>query len=307
MMTIHKIAHHCIQNQQDIQFYYTGTEQCAPGQAWGPGIKDSYKIFYVHSGTGMLRVQDTSFRVNKGHVFLLSPNVLSAYQADENDPWSFSWVAFDGGSVQEYLKQAGFTADYPIIRCDREQEIRQCFNLMFDANLHEYSKPLQMTSALYAFLALVLESARQEPSAFTSGTVKDQYIAQAIRFLKNSYTEEITIEDMARNLGLNRKYMTDLFKEAVGMPPQQYLGQLRINKACELLAETSLSVKEIAYSVGYRNQLHFSKMFRQSYGISPSEYRKIGNHTPLLSLNRNEVQLTKTDPRTPNLPPRAYC
>ncbi|MFC4099734.1 AraC family transcriptional regulator [Paenibacillus xanthanilyticus] len=276
-MTIHKIAHHKIQDQQDIQFHYTGTEQCAPGQSWGPGIKDSYKLFYIHSGTGLLRIRDTAFRIDKGHVFLLSPGVLSFYQTDEKDPWNFSWVAFDGAIVPDYLKQAGFTPDCPVIRCDREQEIRQCFNRLFDANQHYYSKPLQMTSALYAFLALVLESARQEPSAFMTGTAKDHYISQAVRFLANNYTEAITVADMARNLGLNRKYMTELFKEAVGMPPQQYLGQLRISKASELLTETSLSVKEIAYSVGYANPLHFSKMFSQRYGRSPSAYRKLGS------------------------------
>ncbi|WP_144266659.1 helix-turn-helix domain-containing protein [Paenibacillus curdlanolyticus] len=86
---------------------------------------------------------------------------------------------------------------------------------------------------------------------------------------------------MAKSLGLNRKYITDLFKEVVGMPPQQYWGQLRINKACELLTATSLSVKEIAYSVGYSNQLHFTKKFKQSCSMSLSDYRKAGSHTQL--------------------------
>ncbi|WP_083814256.1 AraC family ligand binding domain-containing protein [Paenibacillus curdlanolyticus] len=117
---------------------YTGTEQCASGQSWGPGVKDSYKLFYVHSGKGILRVQEKTFRLAIGHVFLLSPNVLSFYQADEEEPWTFSWVAFDGGIVPEYLKQAGFTLDCPVIRCDREQEIRQCFNQLFDANQYYY-------------------------------------------------------------------------------------------------------------------------------------------------------------------------
>ncbi|WP_237179350.1 helix-turn-helix domain-containing protein [Paenibacillus sp. MMS18-CY102] len=53
-----------------------------------------------------------------------------------------------------------------------------------------------------------------------------------------------------------------------------------MNKACELLTGTSLSVKEIAYSVGYSNQLHFTKMFKQSFGMSPSDFRKTVSHTP---------------------------
>ncbi|MGG1517857.1 AraC family transcriptional regulator [Paenibacillus oryzisoli] len=277
-MAQHTIAQHRIQAQQDIQFYYTGTEQCVPGHAWGPAIKDHYKIFFIHSGKGIYRVGEETFRLGRGHVFLISPYVVSFFQADLEEPWSFSWVAFNGGIVKSYLEQAGFTPSSPVITCDREQEIRECFNQLFDANQRYYSKPLQMTSALYAFLALVLETARKEPSPALNGSMKDAYVAQVISFLQNNYMRTMTIEEMAHSLGLNRKYMAGLFKAVTGTPPQQYLGELRLRKACELLTDTSLSIKEIAYSVGYLNQLHFTRMFKRAYGVAPSEYRVQGGN-----------------------------
>ncbi|TBL70283.1 helix-turn-helix domain-containing protein [Paenibacillus thalictri] len=276
-MTKHKIAQYSIQSQQDIQFYYTGTEQCIAGQSWGPAIKQCYKIFYIHSGKGIYRTVDRTYHLSKGHVFLLSPYVVSFFQADGEEPWNFSWVAFGGGIVKDYLRQAGFTPENPVISSDREQEIRQCFNRLFDANQRYYSKPLQLTSALYAFLALVLESSENEPAILQNSNIKDVYVAQAISFMKNNYTRNITIEEMAQTLGLNRKYLASLFKAAMGMPPQHYLGELRLSKACGLLTDTSLSIKEIAYSVGYTGQLHFTRMFKKMYGISPSQYRDSGH------------------------------
>ncbi|OAS17027.1 AraC family transcriptional regulator [Paenibacillus oryzisoli] len=273
-MVNHTIAQYSIEAQQDIQFYYTGTEQCVPGQSWGPAIKQNYKIFYIHSGKGIYRVGKETYHLSQGHVFLISPYVLSFFAADEVNPWNFSWVAFGGGIVQDYLRQAGFTPDNPVISCDRELEIRQCFNKLFDANQQFYSKPLQLTSALYAFLALLLESSQQEPPFQQQKTMKDMYVAQAISFMRNNYARHLTIEEMAHTLGLSRKYITSLFKAAIGTPPQHYLGEIRLSKACELLTNTSLSIKEIAYSVGYTDQLHLSRMFKKLYGISPSQYRE---------------------------------
>lgn len=270
------IAQHHIQAQQDIQFYYTGTEQCAPGQSWGPAIKDHYKLFFVHSGRGIYRSEEMTFEIRKGHVFLISPYVVSFFQADREEPWNFSWVAFNGGIVQEYLAQAGFTPASPVITCDREQEIRQCLSQLFDANQRYYSKPLQMTSALYAFLAVVLENARKDASSAQPGSQMEAYVAQAVAFMNNNFMRTMTIEEMADSLGLNRKYMAGLFKAAKGIPPQQYLGELRLRRACELLTGTSLSVKEIAYSVGYANPLHFTRMFKQTYGVAPTGYRTRG-------------------------------
>jgi AraC-like DNA-binding protein len=271
-MHAHKIAHRLIETQQDIQFYYTGTEQCVPGHSWGPGIKDHYKILYVHSGKGIYRIGEEVYHLSKGFAFLLFPDRVAYYQADQDDPWSYSWVAFNGSQAKPYLLAAGFSPEHPVIACSKDQEIRQCLSRLFDAHQQCYSKPLQMTSALYAFLALVLESAG-EPPVSQSGRTKDSYVAQAVSFMETNYSRSVTIEEMAHALGLNRKYLTSLFKSATGMPPQQYLCRYRMDKACGLLSETSLSIKEISYSVGYADQLLFSRMFKKAYSMSPSQYR----------------------------------
>ena len=83
----------------------------------------------------------------------------------------------------------------------------------------------------------------------------------------------ITIEDIAGVCGLNRTYFGKIFKEALGKTPQEFLLNYRMLKAAELLKLTSLSIGDVGLAVGYANQMHFSRAFKNNYGISPREWR----------------------------------
>lgn len=73
--------------------------------------------------------------------------------------------------------------------------------------------------------------------------------------------------------GLNRTYFGKIFKEAVGKSPQEFLMNYRMIKAAELLKLTKLSIGDISSAVGYENQLHFSRAFKNIYGSSPKNWR----------------------------------
>lgn len=102
----------------------------------------------------------------------------------------------------------------------------------------------------------------------------DFYIREAITYIEQNYTRDFSIEDIAATLGIDRGYFGKLFKRATGQSPQQFLIQYRLIKAANLLKTTELSIREVANSVGYENQLHFSRAFRKMYEVSPREYKK---------------------------------
>ena len=79
---------------------------------------------------------------------------------------------------------------------------------------------------------------------------------------------------MADELGLDRSYLHRIFKAATGASPQEYLLDLRIRKACDLLQRTDLSVSIISRSVGYEDTLYFSRLFKKKKGVSPTGYRE---------------------------------
>ncbi len=109
-------------------------------------------------------------------------------------------------------------------------------------------------------------------------SLKKQHDIKPIRFVKeymqNNYNQPITLEDVSKMVGFNSNYFSSLFKKETGVNFLDYLISLRINKAKELLKETSISVSSIALEVGYSDLKHFSKLFKKLTGLKPSEYRK---------------------------------
>ena len=90
--------------------------------------------------------------------------------------------------------------------------------------------------------------------------------------LETHHDEEITLEQLAEMLYVTPTYLSKTFKAATGVGPINYLIQIRLNHAKELLKNDSLSVKEVAKTVGYEDAYHFSKLFKKYYGKSPSQF-----------------------------------
>lgn len=98
--------------------------------------------------------------------------------------------------------------------------------------------------------------------------------------------EEISVEDIAKNLGLNRSYFSKLFKKITKKSPQDFLIQYRMNKACELLRSTKLPIAQIALLVGYGNPFHFTRAFKATWQLPPQKWRKKTAHCRKKNKNR---------------------
>lgn len=259
----------------DMKLYYCGSENCLPNHSVGPLLKDHYKIHYVHGGKGTFSLGNRHYTLTAGQGFLIVPNVTYSYKADERDPWSYSWVAFDGLQCELYLKRAGFSADHPIFECDQNHDARitKCFQEMFLSGKDGVSSDIRLLGLLYCFLAVIIDASSSRNLLKRNDSTKEYYVKQALKYIEIHHSESINIEDLAGELNLNRKYFTRLFKEVVGLSPREYLIRFRMDKACQLMKNQSLRISEISRSVGYPDQLLFSRMFKKIYGLAPSQYR----------------------------------
>ena len=79
-------------NNIELSIFNCGLERCAPGQTWGPGIRDHYLIHLVVSGRGVFEVGGKTFAVAPGDLFFAKPSQLIRYTADEQQPWEYSWL-----------------------------------------------------------------------------------------------------------------------------------------------------------------------------------------------------------------------
>lgn len=100
------------------------------------------------------------------------------------------------------------------------------------------------------------------------------YLIKALDFIDANYQDDISVEDIAANAGINRKSLYAVFKSLTGFSPKDYLIYYRMCKATALLKDENLSIEVVAVSVGYSDQFHFSKEFKKNVGLSPSVYRR---------------------------------
>lgn len=261
----------------DITIYQYGYEQCLPHHTFGPGMRNHYLIHCILSGSGTYRThhgdQSSEYHLHEGQAFLIEPNRLVHYYADRNSPWEYMWIEFDGMKTREYLSEAGFTRSSPIYRPSSREGQADMFGHLKYLVDHPDLLPAEVMGYTYLFFGALIRSSRNARK-LPKNNIQDFYIQSTVDFIESFYMNEISVEDMASNLGLNRSYFSKIFKKATQKSPQDFLIQYRINKACELLRSTSMPIMQIAHLVGYHNQFHFTRAFKNLMNLPPQEWRK---------------------------------
>lgn len=256
-----------------LSVYNVGSQKCKPGFQWGPGVRDHYLIHHVLRGKGDFEIRGKRYHLKKGDTFLIYPNMEACYRADDNDPWEYTWVGFDGTDAFYLLNHTDFSEDAPVLEqvalsVEIEEKIRQVYeakgNLFYDA--------VSMTGALYSMIAMLMENS--SPETKQKNRQRDR-VEQAVRYIEEHYSYPITIEDIADYTGVCRSHLYRMFRKVLKKSPRDYLEEYRIRQACQLLGETGISVTAVAHSVGYEDNLYFSKAFKKSMGKTPSDFRRM--------------------------------
>ena len=113
--------------------------------------------------------------------------------------------------------------------------------------------------------------------------IRSDAVNSAIRYMEEHYMEEITLEEIARYIGISPQHFSKIFKEETGINYIEWLTNLRLDIAKRLLAEGGKTVKEVCYQVGYNDPNYFSRIFRKIVKISPTEFAKGANLNNLKS------------------------
>lgn len=103
---------------------------------------------------------------------------------------------------------------------------------------------------------------------------KTQGLERTREYMDNHYNQELAIDQLAGMAELSPKYYMDMFKKAYGLSAMEYLAQVRLNKAKQLMLGSGRILKEVAHMVGYKDEFYFSRKFKKEYGLSPSAYIK---------------------------------
>lgn len=265
------------ENFIDMGLYQFGWEQCDPSHSFGPAARNHFLFHYVISGTGILMAMNSSgetisYSIKSGQGFMMFPQQICTYIADNKIPWEYAWIEFDGLRVKQTIEVAGLNINHPVYKA-RFKDIAQTMKdeILYIIN-HKDASPFHLIGHLYLFIDALVRSSNST-QIIKGNNLRDFYIKEAISFIEQNFQNEITIEDIAGSCGLNRSYFGKIFHENIGKTPQEFLISYRMTKATELLKLTQLPIADIGNAVGYPNQLHFSRAFKNVYGISPRQWR----------------------------------
>ncbi len=253
-----------------------GHEVCAKDKPTvGPDKLGYYILHYVHSGAGRLTVTDsknhvTTYSIQAGQLFLISPNVNVCYTQDWDDPWEYSWVCFYGSEAYSYAHRlAG--KDNPVISPREPNRIAAVFEQLQHLDQYHHARDLRVTAIALNAFAEIIEATEE---LWTQKNTKN-HIRNCLTYIQEHYCEpDISVNKIARELSLNPKYLSRLFTATLRIPLSKYITMTRLQKACSLLTCTDSKIKDIAASVGYEDALLFSRIFSNIVKKSPSQFRK---------------------------------
>lgn len=265
---------HLQNNAVDIYLSTCGVQNCIPNHSYGPGQREEYIIHFVCEGKGIYQVNGTTYHLTKGDFFVIFPHTEVYYQADDTYPWDYLWVGFQGVKAGTYLKNAGIDASHVIGHYQNTSYILACIQQMMLARTLTYHNELKRQAALLQVLAALIEVHHETLSDDEQHEYPHRiYLQQALDYMNTHLKENIKINHIASFIGIDRSYLSNIFKSTLEISPQEYLLNLRMNHAANLLKNTDEKVNTIASEVGYHDPLTFTKMFKRYKGMSPSEWR----------------------------------
>ena len=236
-------------NLLDLNPIIAGQQVCPPGHSTQPHIRQYTLLHFVYSGTGILQTAGQEHRVRGGQVFMIRPGEISSYCADAADPWHYGWIGFNGHLSSRF-------SDLPSVFALESEQMERIRKALSDPNVTEYR------------LAGVLLRLYEE--LFSGQVGGNRHVQQVENYIRLSYMQPIRVEQLAKHLNLDRRYLTRLYKQTTGLTIQDHLLQIRLQEADKYLAQ-GRSVKEAAALSGYNDISNFSKLYKRQYGISPAQ------------------------------------
>ncbi len=201
------------------------------------------QITYIHNGK--------SFISDRNHAVILPKG--QSYSISGNKKGRFPVINFESSNF--------FVDTITVLPIENVDLIMREFEQMKNLQLLE-SNRLSVMSLFYKILNILAHNEKFTPNS----------LVPAIKYLENNYYHNITNAELAHECKISEEHFRKLFKKTYGISPKQYIINMRINKAKQLLTEGGLKMNAISEQSGFSNQYHFCRFFKQKTGLTPTEY-----------------------------------
>ena len=233
------------------------------------------ELFYVVDGKGEFNIQGQRFPVKPNDFVIINPQVEHTELSSPDEPLEYIVLAINGLSFSNLtpVSEGGHPFSFFNLRDEQKDILRYLNAMVQEATSQSMSYELVCHNLLEILLIKILRHQHFDLEVGKqSKATKD--ISFIKHYLETYYHESIQLEDLASMTHLSRFYISHSFKKEIGMSPMEYLIAIRIKESKILLRTTNYSISQVADIVGFTTPTYFSKQFRKSTGISPTDYRE---------------------------------
>ena len=233
------------------------------------------ELFYVVDGKGVFNIQGQRFPVKANDFVIINPQVEHTELSSPDEPLEYIVLGINGLSFSNLtpVSEGGHPFSFFNLRDEQKDILRYLNAMVQEATSQSMSYELVCHNLLEILLIKILRHQHFDLEVGKqSKATKD--ISFIKHYLETYYHESIQLEDLASMTHLSRFYISHSFKKEIGMSPMEYLIAIRIKESKILLRTTNYSISQVADIVGFTTPTYFSKQFRKSTGISPTDYRE---------------------------------
>ncbi len=233
--------------------------------------RDDYLLFYVASGSESFFINGQKVVANEGSFIVFAPNEAQHHVCESEGVSEFYYVHFEcKKKIFEELFSAETSTVYNSIS---EEGLSVHFQeIITELQLEQLNSHEIAVMRLCELFLRINRSITQPLTDLSNSQVKA--VHKIIHSINKTWKEQQTLDDYANEFCISKYHLAHIFKKYTGFSPIAYRNRLRLRYAKGMLEKTDMSIAEIAENVGFTGQQYFCEAFKESFGISPTDYRK---------------------------------
>ena len=237
-----------------------------------PHTHNYTELFFIVSGKGQFLIHDQTFPVDVNNLVIINPNVLHTEASLNAQPLEYIVLGIEG---IELATSENSNGQFCLLDHFESMEISSCLrNILREME----QKGTGYEDVCQAFMEILIIRLMRSTSLAVPAEPQiasgNRQCAAVRRYIDVHFKEPLTLEQLAEEAHMNKYYLSHAFKREYKISPINYMISKRIDESKYLLAETDLSLSQIAQLLGFSSLSYFSQVFRRTQGVSPMEYRQ---------------------------------
>lgn len=237
-------------------------------------VLNEYQLLYLTEGEGIFEsTNQRLIRIKEGDLFLLFPGEWHTYHPLPSRGWKSYWIGFKGRNVDDRVRAGFLSPTKPIYHVGFSSDLVHLYDEAMKTAREEAAYSQQTLAGIVNHLVGLMYSLERN-RVLNKDLGHVDMVNRARLRIRESLESDLTIQQVAEEMGISYSNFRKLFKEFTGIAPAMYQQELRLQRAKEMLSTTDMSIKEIAYRLNFESPDYFSSKFRMKTGRKPSDFRQ---------------------------------